>query len=81
MKDLEETVSKLQNDYLDIFDSYSEKKIEQIFSFLNNLNSIKNYKIEDFIECLTKKTKKETKFMLKLPLDELVHTLIKDIIR
>lgn len=81
MKDLEETVSKLQNNYLDIFDSYSEKKIEQIFSFLNNLNSIKNYKIEDFIECLTKKTKEETKFMLKLPLDELVHTLIKDIIR
>lgn len=81
MKNLEETVSKLQNDYLDIFDSYSEKKIEQIFSFLNNLNSIKNYKIEDFIEYLTKKTKEETKFMLKLPLDELVHTLIKDIIR
>lgn len=81
MKDLEETVSKLQNDYLDIFDSYSEKKIEQIFNFLNNLNSIKNYKIEDFIECLTKKTKEETKFMLKLALDELVHTLIKDIVR
>jgi|GEM_PF-3447951 hypothetical protein len=81
MKDLEETISKLQNDYLDIFDSYSEKKIEQIFSFLNNLNSIKNYKIENFIEYLTKKTKEETKIMLKLPLDELVHTLIKDIIR
>ena len=81
MKDLEETISKLQNDYLDIFDSYSEKKIEQIFSFLNNLNSIKNYKIENFIEYLTKKTKEETNIMLKLPLDELVHTLIKDIIR
>ena len=81
MKDVEETISKLQNDYLDIFDSYSEKKIEQIFSFLNNLNSIKNYKIENFIEYLTKKTKEETKIMLKLPLDELVHTLIKDIIR